>query len=108
MGALEDNKKAEATHDDLAAFRAQRELACQRELDSRVVMLTAVGSDAEIHASVTTTRLYQNRTKEATVMGSTMSKIPGCATSSRGKASSTVSQRWTRQTSNGTSSPSFR
>ena len=68
-GALEDNKNIEATRDDLAAFRAQCELARQRELDSRVVMLTAVGSDAEIHASVTRTRLYQNLTEAATVMG---------------------------------------
>ena len=68
-GALEDNKKTEATRDDLAAFRAQCELACQRELDSRVVMITAVGSDVEIHASVTRTRLYQNLTEAATVMG---------------------------------------
>ena len=32
-------------------------------------MITAVGSDVEIHASVTRTRLYQNLTEAATVMG---------------------------------------
>ena len=39
---------------------------------------------------------------------STMQKMRGCVTSSRVKASPTVSPRWTSRTSNGTSSLSFR
>ena len=67
--ASEDKKKTEVTQSHVAAFRVQCEQACQQEIDGRVVVLVAQGSDVEIHATLTKTRLYQNLTEAATAMG---------------------------------------
>ena len=67
--AAENKKNAEVTPSQVDCFRQQCEQACQKEIDGRVVLLTAEGSGADIRASVTTTRLYKNLTEAATVMG---------------------------------------
>ena len=50
--AFEDKKKTEVTQILLTGFKSQCEQACQKEIDGRVVMLVAEGSDAEILAKV--------------------------------------------------------
>ena len=65
----EKTKKSEVTQVHISAFRAQCEAACQKEIDGRVVIIFAEGTAVEIHASLTKTRLYQNLTEAATVMG---------------------------------------
>ena len=67
--AAENKKNAEVTPSQVDCFRLQCEQACQTEIDARVVLLVAEGSGADIHASVTATRLYKNLTEAATVMG---------------------------------------
>ena len=67
--AAENKKKNEVVHGQLDSFRLQCEKACQKEIDARVVLLVAEGSAVEVQASVTKTRLYQNLTEAATVMG---------------------------------------
>ena len=67
--ASEDKKKTEVTQIHVNAFREQCEQASQKEIEGRVVMIVAEGSAVEIHATVTKTRLYQNLTEAATVMG---------------------------------------
>ena len=67
--ASDEKKKTEVTHIQVTAFRKQCEQACQQEIDGRVVLLVAEGSDVEVYATVTKTRLYQNLTEAATVMG---------------------------------------
>ena len=57
---------AAATKGDLAQFRQECEKVCRRELDARVVFLVAEGGGADIQATVTSTRLYQNL-KEAAI-----------------------------------------
>ena len=106
--AAENKKKTEVIQSHVELFRLQCEKACQKEMDARVVLLVAEGSGMDVHASVTTTRLYQNLTEAATVMGFYDVKMRGCVPSSRGKASPTVSLCWTRTTSIGTSSLSSR
>ena len=63
--AAQEKKKSEVTK----KFRKACEQSCQAEIEGRVVMLLAEGSQAEINASITNTRLYQNLTDAATVMG---------------------------------------
>ena len=67
--ASEDKKKTEVTQIHVTAFREQCEQVCQQDIDCRVVMLVAEGSDVDIRATVTKTRWYQNLTEAATVMG---------------------------------------
>ena len=67
--SAEDKKKAEITQNNLDFFRMQCEKACQREINARVVCFAAEGSSVAIHATLTKTRLYQNLTDAATVMG---------------------------------------
>ena len=67
--AAEDKKKGEVTQNEMTSFRQACEAACQEEINARVVMLVAEGTQAEIHASVTSTRLYKNLTEAAAVMG---------------------------------------
>ena len=52
----------------MSVFRNQCEQHCTRELDARMVTLLAEGSHAEIKASVTTTRLYNNLTEDVPCM----------------------------------------
>ena len=52
----------------LSVFRNQCEQCCARELEAPMVTLLAEGSHAEIKASVTTTRLYQNLTEDVPFM----------------------------------------
>ena len=67
--ASEDKKKADVSPSDVTTFRGQCEQACAKELEGRVVMITATGTATEINATVTQTRLYQNLTDSAPVMG---------------------------------------
>ena len=67
--ASEENKKVEVSPGDVTSFRKKCEEACAAELDGRVVMLVAEGTDVEIFQSVTQTRFYKNLTDAATVMG---------------------------------------
>ena len=67
--ASEDKKKTEVTQNLLTAFRQQCEQACNKEIEGRVVMIVAEGSDVEINATLTTSRFYQNLTQAATLMG---------------------------------------
>ena len=67
--ASEEKKKTEVTQNQVSVFKGQCEQACKKEIDGRVVLLVAEGTGAEIHASLTKTRLYQNLTEAATVMG---------------------------------------
>ena len=53
----------------MTAFRKQCEQSCQLEIDGRVVLLVAVGDDVEIRATVTQSRMYQNLTDTAPLMG---------------------------------------
>jgi hypothetical protein len=62
-------KKQDSRETDLSAFRRQCEMHCLRELEARLVLLVAEGTHAEIKASVTTTRLYQNLTENVPCMG---------------------------------------
>ena len=95
--AVEEKKKLEVSPSDVTTFRAQCENACKQEIDARVVLIVAEGTAVEINASLTQTRLYQNLSESSTVIGFYYIKMRGCATSSRGKASPTVSLQWTRQ-----------
>jgi hypothetical protein len=106
--ASEDKKKGEVTQNEMISFRQACEAACQEEINARVVVLVVEGTQVETHASVTSTRLYKNLTEAATVMGFNDVKTRNCVASSRGKASRTVSLRWTRMISTATSSPSCR
>jgi hypothetical protein len=60
------------THDSrethLSVFRRKCEQHCFRELEARMVLLVAEGSDAEIKTSVTNTQLYQILTEDASCM----------------------------------------
>ena len=67
--ASDDKKNTKVEPFHVTAFRKQCELACQKEIDGRVVLLVAEGDAVEIRATVTTTRLYQNLSEDATVMG---------------------------------------
>ena len=67
--AAETRKGAEVTQTEVDKFRLQCEQACRQELEGRIVLLVAEGSGQDIHANVTTTRLYKNLTEAATVMG---------------------------------------
>ena len=67
--SAETKKKTEVLQCQLDLFKMQCEKACQKEIDARVVLLVAEGSGTDVHASVTKTRLYQNLTEAATVMG---------------------------------------
>ena len=60
---------AAATKGTLAQFRQECEKVCRRELDARVVFLVAEGGGADIQATVTSTRLYQNLTEAVPCMG---------------------------------------
>ena len=64
-----EKKKQDSRETDLSAFRRQCEMHCLRELEARLVLLVAEGTHAEIKASVTTTRLYQNLTENVPCMG---------------------------------------
>ena len=67
--AAENKKKTEVMQSQVDLFRLQCEKACQKEIDARVVLLVAEGSGVDIRDSLTKTRLYQNLTEAATVMG---------------------------------------
>ena len=67
--ASDEKKKTDITQIQITAFREQCEHHCQQEIDGRVVLLVAEGSDVEVFATVTKTRLYQNLAEAATVMG---------------------------------------
>ena len=62
-------KKTEVTAMQLSAFKSACEKMCQQEIETRVVMLIAEGTDIEIRATLTATRLYQNPTEAATARG---------------------------------------
>ena len=64
-----DQEKQPNKELEIAAFRKACEDHCRRELESRLVTLTATGDATEINASVTSTRLYVNLTASAPVMG---------------------------------------
>ena len=67
--ASDEKKKTDITQIQITAFREQCEHHCQQEIDGRVVLLVAEGTDVEVFATVTKTRLYQNLAEAATVMG---------------------------------------
>ena len=67
--SFEDKKMTEITQLHMLTFRKQCEQSCQKEFDGRVVMLVAKGSAPEILTTVTNSRMYQNLTEAATVMG---------------------------------------
>ena len=56
--------------EEMDTFKKQCEFCCQREIDARVVLLSATGSDGgDLRKLVTKSRMYQNLTCEAPVMG---------------------------------------
>ena len=70
----EDNKKIDSTPSRVTAFQLECEAKCREAIDARVVLLVAEATGTEIHASVTTSRLYE-RTKARSSWGD-MSSIP--------------------------------
>ena len=91
----------------MTAFRLQCEKTCQDEIEGRVVMIVAQGSDVETKATVTKTRLYQHLTEAATLMSFYAVKNTKLCHIYEGMASPTASLRWTSRTLSGTSSPSI-
>ena len=90
-GASNQEKQTAKNKDDanaaLPAFRDECEKHCKRELDARLVSLIAEGSHVEIHASVASTRLYENMTASVPgVMAYYDVRTQSCATSTRAKA----------------------
>ena len=67
--ATEDKKKSDVSPTDVTSFRQSCEQSCAKEIEARVVLLIAEGTQAEIQAWVTSTRLYSNLTEHAPLMG---------------------------------------
>ena len=101
VAASEDKKKTAYTLflDCSGQFRLDVPLACLEVLHACQFLLSPCSQACR--------RAKPSRTLQQPG-DSTMQKMRGCVTSSRVKASPTVSPRWTSRTSNGTSSLSFR
>ena len=67
--SAQDKKSHEVTPSDVTSFRKKCEEACEAQLEGRMVIVIAEGTDVEIHKSITQTRMYQNLTDHATLMG---------------------------------------
>jgi hypothetical protein len=63
-----EEKRHDSRETTMSSFRRQCEQHCARELEARMVLIVAEGTNTDIKTAVTNTHLYQNLTMDASCM----------------------------------------
>ncbi len=63
-----EEKRHDSREATMSSFRRQCEQHCARELEARMVLIVAEGTNTDVKTAVTNTHLYHNLTMDASVM----------------------------------------